>query len=218
MQQIKEYKCILFDLDGTLLDTLDDIKNSINKILILNNLEPKSREFVRNAVGNGYKVFIDRCVDTNDVHLKEKILKEYSDDYAHNCDILTKPYPGITELLSDLKSLNIDAVILSNKGDDAVKELNKKYFNGLISKAYGVGNGIMPKPDPGLVNKIIFDMNLSKNEVLYIGDSDVDVKTANNAFVDCISVSWGFRSKEFLLENGAKRIIDKPNELLELLR
>ena len=210
-------KCVIFDLDGTLLDTLEDMHDSINRVLKTHNLEQKSLDFVRCAVGNGYKVFVDKCVNTDNIELKKEILNEYSIDYTNNCDIKTKPYEGIIPLLKKLKSNNIKIAIVSNKGDKAVNELNSKYFDGLFDYVFGIKDGILPKPNPDLIYSIIESSNIDKDNIIYVGDSDVDINTANNAGIKCISVSWGFRTKRFLELNGAKTIIDTPNELLNHL-
>ena len=202
------YKGIIFDLDGTLLDTLEDLTDAVNHTMAQFSLEVKTLEQVRSYVGNGVVNLIEQCVPGGESHPQfVEILSEFMLFYEANCDHKTGPYDGILELIDDLHQSGKKLGIVSNKFDTAVKELNRQYFHSWIDFALGVTDGLARKPAPDMVNACLAQMDLKPEEVVYIGDSEVDLKTAQNAGIDCISVLWGFRSREVLIENGAMVLV-----------
>ena len=209
-------KLIIFDLDGTLLYTLEDLKNSVNYALKCCNLPTRTLEEVRNFVGNGIYKLIERAVGDKKEYFKEcfKIFKEH---YDINCNNNTRPYEDIIEVLEKLKKKNIYLAILSNKAQSAVKTLSDIYFKGLIDYVQGQNDNFKTKPDPKSTCFIIEKFNVKKEETIFIGDSEVDILTAKNAGIKCISVSWGYKSREFLAENNAEIIIDNPKEIFNFL-
>ncbi len=210
------YKAFVFDLDGTLLDTLDDLTNAVNYALQEVGLPSRTKDEVRSFVGDGIARLIERAVGehTEKAPMALALFKEY---YALHCAEKTKPYEGILPLLQTLKEKGIKTAVLSNKADFAVKSLAKSYFDGLLLEAVGENEsaGIFKKPAPDSLLAVIERLEVTKAQTLYIGDSDTDIQTAKNAGVDCICVTWGFREKEFLQNHGGKRFVDKPSELLK---
>ena len=211
-------KAIIFDLDGTLLDTLEDLKNAVNAALEHYKMPRRSLDEVRCFVGNGLRNLMIRAVPDGEENPKfEEALSFLKDYYAVHCKDNTGPYPGIMEMLDELKERGITMAIVSNKIDSAVKELDKEYFNGYMSAAIGEMEGVARKPAPDTVLKALEECDLKPEDAIYVGDSDVDIATAKNTGIPCISVSWGFRDTAFLKEHGATQIIDNPAELLELV-
>ena len=211
-------KAIIFDLDGTLLDTLEDLKNAVNAALEHYKMPRRSLDEVRSFVGNGLRNLMIRAVPDGEENPKfEEALSFLKDYYAVHCKDNTGPYPGIMEMLDELKERGITMAIVSNKIDSAVKELDKEYFNGYMSDANGEMEGVARKPAPDTVLKALEECDLKPEDAIYVGDSDVDIATAKNTGIPCISVSWGFRDTAFLKEHGATQIIDNPAELLELV-
>ena len=211
-------KAIIFDLDGTLLATLEDLKNAVNAALEHYKMPRRSLDEVRSFVGNGLRNLMIRAVPDGEENPKfEEALSFLKDYYAVHCKDNTGPYPGIMEMLDELKERGITMAIVSNKIDSAVKELDKEYFNGYMSAAIGEMEGVARKPAPDTVLKALEECDLKPEDAIYVGDSDVDIATAKNTGIPCISVSWGFRDTAFLKEHGATQIIDNPAELLELV-
>ena len=214
----KEIKGIIFDLDGTLLDTLEDLKNAVNAALKMNNLPTRSLEEVRAFVGNGIKNLIIRAVEGGKENPAfDKVFADFKEYYGIHCKDNTCPYPGISELLEILHDRNIPMAIVSNKIDSAVKALNVEHFKGYMVSAIGEMEGIARKPAPDMVDKAISEMNIPRENLIYVGDSDVDIMTAKNSDLRCISVTWGFRDRDFLIAHGATNIIDKPEQILNYL-
>jgi phosphoglycolate phosphatase len=216
---LKNIKGIIFDLDGTLLDTLEDLTDSVNHVMRKFSLETKSLEQVRSYVGNGVVNLIEQCVPGSETHVQfSEILNAFMDYYEKNCDHKTKPYDGVLVLIEKLHSEGRQLGIVSNKFDRAVKELNRQYFHSWIDFALGVTNALHRKPAPDMVYACIEQMHLKPEEVVFIGDSEVDLKTAQNAGIKCISVLWGFRSHEVLIEYGATQIVSTVKELEDVLK
>lgn len=207
-------KLFIFDLDGTILDTLDDLHDSVNYALSCADFPQRSLDDVRSFVGNGILKLVQRAVPegTNDVDV-DKVYAAFKDYYRQHCADKTKPYNGIVSALRKLKAEGYKLAVVSNKADFGVQILCKKYFDGLFEFAVGAKEGIRKKPYPDAVVEVLERMCVEKSEAVYIGDSDVDIETAKNAGLRCISVDWGFRSREFLLEHGAETIISCPDEL-----
>lgn len=209
-------KAVIFDLDGTLLNTLDDLADSTNCALSKFGYPTRTIEEVRQFVGNGVAKLIERAIpDGKNNPNFEKCLSIFKENYAQNMYNKTAPYNGIIEMLSNLKSRGIKIAVVSNKFDLAVKELCKKYFEGFIDFAAGENEaqGIKKKPAPDTVISVLNEFNFAPEDAVYVGDSDVDIMTAKNSKMPCISVTWGFRDKKFLLENGATILINAPSEI-----
>lgn len=214
-----KYKITVFDMDGTILNTLDDLKDSLNFTLDHFGYPKRTLEEVRRFVGNGIMKLIERGVPASTS--EEKIKEAYSffiEYYSAHCADKTKPYTGITELLKKLRKDGIKTAVVSNKADIAVKELCDKYFKGLFDISIGEREGVRRKPAPDSVNEVLNQLGFSREEAVYIGDSDVDVETAKNADMVCIGVEWGFRDRELLIEKGADYIVSDTEELYKLLK
>ena len=193
-------KYIIFDLDGTILDTLDDLTNAVNYGLKCFNLRPKDKEFVRLAIGNGTKVLIKRCTpcDISD-EFRNQVFNEFKSYYFKHFTDYTNPYPGIYEMLLKLKDNdNISLVVLSNKDDDLTKQLINKEFPRVFDIVQGSYIDRPRKPDPYLISKIFNENNINKEDCLYIGDTNVDKETAINGGVNYRLVNYGYRNKEEL--------------------
>lgn len=211
-------KAIVFDMDGTLLDTLQDLTNAANVALTKYGLPEKTVAEVCKVVGNGARNLVKGIVPEGERHPDfEAIFEDYKAYYAEHCEEETKPYEGIWELLQELKKRNYKMAVVSNKPDGAVKILAEKYFPGCFQVAIGDMEGYQRKPAPDLVYKTLEELGVKKEEAIYVGDSDVDLMTAKNAELPCVSVTWGFRDREFLMFHGARVFIDKPMELVEVL-
>lgn len=191
-------KTIIFDLDGTILDTLEDLKNAVNYALRFYNLPEMSLEFVRKAIGNGTQVLIKRCTPENIEDNKRKdVFNLFKSYYLSHYDDHTKPYAGIKEMLSDLKGKCL-LVVISNKDNDLTQKLIKKEFPSLFDVIQGSYMDKPKKPDPYLINKIIKEYSVDKSDCLYIGDTDVDKESAVNVGLKYQLVSYGYRNKEEL--------------------
>ena len=212
-------KAIIFDLDGTLLNTLDGLKDSVNFALNKFNYPPKTLEEIRSFVGNGVAKLVERAIAEGKENPNfDMCLKIFKENYSQTMQNKTHPYSNIIELLKILKRKNIKTAVVSNKYDKAVKELCAQHFNGLIDIAIGENENCNPKPSTDGIDKAIKELSVKKDEILYIGDSEVDIFTAQNANIKIITVSWGFRDINYLKENGSNEIIDEPLELLNYLK
>ncbi len=218
---------IIFDLDGTLMNTLDDLHDSVSYALRQAGLAPNPKQDTRRYLGNGVRNLVNRSVEqacpTADEALKERVFETFRAYYvAHSMD-KTAPYEGIPEMLKECKKRGFFIAIVSNKLDPAVKDLHKAFFADSIDVAIGETPTVKRKPAPDMVDEAIRQLSLlhgrsiEKSECVYVGDSEVDLLTAKNSSLPCIAVSWGFRDRDFLVEQGAKVIIDHPEELFEHL-
>lgn len=213
------YTTIVFDLDGTLLNTLDDLKDSVNYALSKLGYPIKTLDEVRKSVGNGAKLLIDRVVpEGTSPENSAKCLQIYQQHYTTNMQNKTCPYDGIVELLKTLKEMGVKLAIVSNKYDAYVKSLCKEFYGDYIQVAIGESPEVAKKPAPDSVYTALNVLDASKAEAIYVGDSDVDVQTAHNAGLPCVGVTWGFRDRDILKEEGADFIIDKPCELISLFQ
>lgn len=213
-------KAVIFDLDGTLLNTLQDLTDSTNFALAQFDYPPKTIEQIRQYVGNGVSKLIERAVPNGlDNPYFEKCLNLFKAHYKENMFNKTEPYDSIISMLEEIKSHKIKTAVVSNKFDTAVKGLCEKYFDDLIDFCAGENElqGIRKKPAPDTVLKVLNEFGIKSDDAIYIGDSEVDIQTAKNAKIECISVLWGFKDKEFLLDNGAKILISEPNEIFKYL-
>ena len=210
------YKLAIFDLDGTLLDTLDDLADAVNHALNVYSLPLRTRDEVCSFIGNGARMLIIHAVGENaDADTTLAVFSEFSTYYKTHGDIKTKPYDGVIDMLNKLKASGVKLAMLSNKPDHAVQILNKQYFGDIFDFAAGERAGVPRKPAPDAINAILADFNVSAAESVYIGDSDVDVDVAKNADMNCISVSWGFRDADFLREHGATCIVSSTDALFD---
>lgn len=210
---------IIFDMDGTLLDTLTDIMDSLNYVLDKYGIKKLSYEEVRTYVGNGAATLIKKAIPLGENNpLFNDILSEYKDYYGKHNLIKTAPYNGVLDVMKELKVRGYKLSIVSNKPDEGVKKLSDYFFPGLTDIAIGESDKINRKPAPDMVEAALKYMCTDKANAVYIGDSEVDLATANNSGLSCISVSWGFRDVDLLKSLGADTIINTPTELLELLK
>ena len=211
-----KYKALIFDLDGTLLDTLDDLADSVNAVLSANGYPTKTRDEVCRAVGNGMKNLIGRVLPdgANDPAF-DRILSEFKAHYGAHCEDKTAPYAGIPAMLANLQHAGVKMAIVSNKADYAVKTLSKAWFADTVSVAIGENEaaGIRKKPAPDTVDLALRELGVSRADAAYVGDSDVDVETARNCDMPCLSVTWGFRDRAFLTAHGATELFDTPEAL-----
>lgn len=213
-------KGIIFDLDGTTLNTLQDIHDSFNQAFKENGLEEKSLDEVRMGVGRGFRVLTQKLIPEGIEEEKtEEIALRYRQIYSQNYYKNTRPYEGVGELLSQLQELGLQMAVQSNKSDVFVKDLIARNFPDIrFIEVCGSLENIALKPDPQGVYRIMEKMHLSKEEVLYVGDSETDMKTAKNAGLISVGVLWGFRNEKTLKENGADHIIKEPKELLKIIK
>ena len=219
--QGRKYDTVVFDLDGTLLDTLADLTDSVNAVMLRYRIPEHTMDEVRRFVGNGIRKLIERAIPQGCANPQyEEIYHVFTEYYGAHCMEKTEPYPGIIALLDWLKKEGYQVAIVSNKADFAVKKLNQIYFGSLIRVAIGEREGIRKKPAPDTVFQALKELGADAAHAVYIGDSDVDIETARNSGMDGIAVSWGFRSREFLLEHGAvpERIAANVNEVKALLQ
>ena len=212
---MKDFETYIFDLDGTLLSTLNDLAASTNYALRWAGMPERSVEEIRMFVGNGVKLLMERAIPDgiNNPKFEETYAKFREHYMEHNLDT-TRPYDGIPELLRELKGRGKKLAIVSNKFYAATQELAKHFFPDTIEIAMGERDNIRKKPAPDTVLVALKQLNASKAGAVYIGDSDVDIMTAKNCELPCISVLWGFRDKEFLIKHGGKIFVDKPSEIL----
>lgn len=213
-----KYKLVIFDLDGTILDTLEDLKISVNFALKNNALPERTLEEVRRFVGNGIRLLIERAVPENtDPAVTDKVFSDFKEHYAVHSMDNTKPYDGINSLLESIRKENVKTAVVSNKADFAVQKLIKLLFDGKFDFVLGERADINKKPAPDMVNAAIKHCGVLPEESVYVGDSEVDIETAKNSGIDCIIVDWGFREREFLIKNGAEKIVSSTQELFSVL-
>lgn len=211
---------VIFDLDGTLLDTLEDLKNSVNYSMRQCGYPEHTLEEIRTYVGNGILLLMQRSIPGGKEDPQfDKAFALFKEHYGKHCNDTTKPYDGIMELLHTLQKNNIKMAIVSNKADFAVKELNEIYFKELIPVAIGEkeSEGIRKKPAPDTVMEALKELGSTVENSVYIGDSEVDIQTARNSGMDEILCDWGFRGEQFLKQQGAKNLIKEPKEIVSLI-
>ena len=212
------YQSVIFDLDGTLLNTLEDLKDGVNHALWLHGYPERSLEEVKNFVGNGIQKLIERAVPKGTEKSKQTmVFQEFRSYYTSHCRIKTQPYDGIMELLQVLKERHIAMAIVSNKNDAAVKKLSKYYFSDYIDVAIGEREGIRKKPAPDSVFEAMKLLGAKKEHSIYVGDSDVDRETAANAGLACVSVTWGFKEEKMLRGLNPEYLVRKPEELARIV-
>lgn len=210
-----KYKSVLFDMDGTVLDTLDDLCNAVNHTLSYYGYPVISKFQCAQNLGNGARYLIEKSAPEG-VEI-DQMLKDYMQYYNEHCLVDTAPYSGILELMNRLKENGVKMAIISNKPDKATKELSRKFFSDIVDFAVGESETVKRKPNPDAVLAAADYFGLKKEECVYIGDTEVDVQTGINAGIDVIAVLWGFRTKEQLMKSGATVFANSSDELLELL-
>ena len=208
------YQAVLFDMDGTVLDTLGDLANACNHTLRAFGLPERSRTEIAHFLGNGAAWLISHAVPagTGEAQVRE-ILRAYQPWYDAHCDIETAPYPGVPELMQALKTAGVRQAVVSNKQDSAVQLLAARYFPGLLDSAVGESATVRRKPNPDAVLAALAHMGLPRESAVYVGDTEVDIETAKNAGLPCAVVGWGFRTGEELRACGAERIFQSADEL-----
>lgn len=216
-----KFKAVIFDLDGTLLDSLQDLANTLNSVLAGNDLETHTQETIRHLVGYGMSALVRNALPPNlqnRPELIEKLKQEMQEHYAETWKDNTRPYPGIAELLDWLDTTPIKKGVLSNKPD----QLTRLCVETLLSpwqfdSVTGHHSDMNHKPDPQGALLMADEMGIDPAEILYVGDSEVDMLTANAAGMYPLGVLWGFRTKDVLVKSGAKKLIEKPQEIISVL-
>ena len=219
MSLMSPIRTVVFDLDGTLTDTLQDLCNSVNYALRRMGWKERTLSEIRQFVGNGVRRLIERSVpngiSSDDFERCFAVFQEY---YLEHCQDTTCLYEGVAEMLREVHAAGYKTAIVSNKLQAGVDELYENFFRGVVDVAIGERNGISRKPAPDMVELALRELRADKCEAVYVGDSEVDVQTARNAGIPCISVLWGFRDREQLVESGATVFIKHPRELLGLIK
>ncbi len=213
-----KYKAVICDLDGTLLDTLKDLMNSVNYGLHIYGKPSITLDETRRYVGNGVAKLVERAVPQGTtIEEQAKILEKFKEYYAIHSKDKTAPYEGILDMLKKIKASGMKLAIVSNKIDSAVLPLSEEYFPGLIDVAIGETKDVPKKPAPDMIYKALSKLSIEKHEAVFIGDSDVDVETGLNSGVDMVTVLWGFRDRDELERKGAKVFIERPEDLFKYL-
>lgn len=212
-------KAILLDLDGTILDTLEDLTDSVNHALSSLGFPTHTVSEIRAIVGHGVKNLISRSLPANATEAEfESCLAAFKAHYEVNKTNKTAPYDGIMSVLAELKAAGYKLAIVSNKHDDAVQGLHEMFFSEHTDFAIGNTDSLPKKPEPDMVYHALEKLGVSRSQGVYVGDSEVDIKTAKNSGLPCISVTWGFRDKDVLINAGADIIIHSPNELMQTVK
>lgn len=216
--RLVKVRAVVFDLDGTLLDTLEDLANATNWALRRNGMPERSLAEIRQFVGNGVRRLVERAVPMGtDDALFERTFDDFKRYYVNHCQERTCLYDGIPELLRELKEKGYKLAIVSNKLQAGVDELYERYFRDTVEVALGEQPQWQRKPAPDMVLEALRRLGVTADEAIYVGDSDVDMATARNSGLSCISVLWGFRDPEFLKAHGATCFAQRPADILGLL-
>lgn len=210
-----QYDTYIFDLDGTLLDTLGDLAASCNYALRSCDMPEHSIDDVRRFVGNGIRLLMSRAIPDGENNPRfDECFSVFRQHYMHHNLDTTAPYKGIPEMLNVLKANGKHIAVVSNKFYEATQDLVRHFFPDTISVAIGERPDIKKKPAPDTVNEALRQLGVSRAAAVYVGDSDVDIETAKNSGMPCISVLWGFRDKDFLLAHGATTLVSAPSDIL----
>lgn len=209
---------VIFDLDGTLLNTLGDLRAATNHALEVRGLPPHSMEEIRQFIGNGIRLLICRAMPEGTPEAEiDAALDDFKAYYAAHIHDRTVPYDGIPQLLTALRKRGIKVAVLSNKIDSASQQLIEYFFPGKTDVVFGEHVGVPRKPDPTSCRMVMQQLGVQPEQVLYVGDSGTDMQTAKNAGLYAVGVTWGFRSKEVLLEHGADILVHRPEQILQIL-
>lgn len=209
---------VIFDLDGTLLNTLGDLRAATNHALEVRGLPPHSMEEIRQFIGNGIRLLICRAMPEGTPEAEiDAALDDFKAYYAAHIHDRTVPYDGIPQLLTALRKRGIKVAVLSNKIDSASQQLMEYFFPGKTDVVFGEHVGVPRKPDPTSCRMVMQQLGVQPEQVLYVGDSGTDMQTAKNAGLYAVGVTWGFRSKEVLLEYGADVLVHRPEQILQIL-
>lgn len=213
------YKGVIFDLDGTLVNSIEDIGNSLNRVLSKHKLAQRTIQEYTDRIGQGlHQLVLDSVPQGTDLEISEVIFKEFVEDYGNNYMVKTSPYEGITDMLLTLQENNIKLGVNSNKKDEFTKEIVETVFPNIeFTLVLGDRESVNKKPDPTSALEIINAMNLAKEQVVYVGDTDHDMHTAQNAGIDSIGVSWGYRTLELLHEEGATHTVKEVTEIVKIV-
>mgnify|MGYP003463518963 FL=1 len=215
---MNRYDTVVFDLDGTLLNTLDDLADAVNYVMRMNHYPERTVDEVRRFVGNGIRRLMELATPESVTgEAFESVFEEFKNYYTEHCQIKTCAYEGIMSLLERLYALGYEMAIVSNKNHAAVCELNEIYFKKYIKVAIGQQDGIQKKPAPDTVLQALKELGKEKDTAIYVGDSEVDYLTAQNTGMDCALVTWGFRTREELSEFTPTAWADHPEQLFEVL-
>lgn len=214
----KKYEAVIFDLDGTLLNTLEDLMDSVNYALGICGMPGRSYEEIRHFLGNGIERLLERAVPNGSENPQfERVYTLFREHYGVHCNDKTDLYPGIRELLDVLKREGFLMAIVSNKYYEGVQILKEQYFKDYLQVAIGEREGIRKKPAPDTVLAALKELKVPKEKAVYVGDSEVDIATAENTGMDCIIVGWGFRTRAEQEAAGGKVFVERPTEILQLL-
>ncbi len=211
------YDAIFFDLDGTVIDSLQDIADAVNHTMRRFGLKEWPAEALKPHLGWGVGTLMKRILPEASDERREEILSFYKPYYALHAGDRSRPFEGIVPMLERLRADGLTLAILSNKPDAAVQPLARTWFPGLMDWVAGETEGVRRKPEPDMLQRAADALGVELARCLYVGDSEVDIDTARNARIDCVCVSWGFRSRDQLREAGARVIIDDPRELVEIV-
>lgn len=212
------YKAAIFDLDGTLLNTIEDLNASVNYALRTNGFPEVTIEETTANVGNGVRQLVHRSLPMGTPEdVEEQVLDTFKAHYSRNFCQKTAPYEGVTQMLHAISAAGMYRAVVSNKPDAAVQRLVAEFFPGLFNAVAGERDGVRRKPAPDTVNEVMSALGVTPDECVYVGDSEVDVETAANAKTACVCVSWGYRSAAALKAAGAKAIVDTTEQLADTL-
>lgn len=213
-----KYKIVIFDMDGTTLNTLDDLTLCLNHILEKHGMPKREKREVGNFLGNGIRRLVELGVPTGTpAEDTEAVFSEFAEYYPQHCKEHTRPYDNIIELINKLKKAGVCCTLVSNKIDCAVKDLCEEHFKGLFDIAVGEKEGVRKKPYPDSVNNILDELGFTADEAVYVGDTEVDYQTAANSKMDFIAVDWGFRERETLVKLKPKYLVSSPDEIYNIV-
>lgn len=213
---MEKYKAIVFDMDGTVLDTLDELTKSLNYVFARHGLPALTQDAIRPCLGFGYDGFIDKAAPDAPEPLRRTMTEEFIAYYSAHCQTTTFPYAGIPQVLGRLRAAGYHMAIVSNKGQGAVSELHDEYFKDYVDFSLGETPMYRKKPAPDMVWEALKRLGCAKDDAIYVGDSEVDKETADNAGLDAALVTWGFRDRDFLESLQPTYLIDTWEELGEL--
>ncbi|KUJ63435.1 HAD family hydrolase [Flavobacteriaceae bacterium CRH] len=214
-----KFKGIIFDLDGTLVNSLEDISDAMNTVLTNLNYPTHTYDTYQYFIGSGLRNLVSKALpaSNNNQDQIEICFETMVNEYRKICTLKTKPYAGIMELLDDLVSRNIKLAVFSNKADELTKKIAAEIFPDIFDAAIGLSIESLKKPNPFEALEISKSWNLKPEEIIFVGDSDIDMQTSTNANMFPVGVSWGYRTEAELIASGAKLVLNNPSELIEVL-